>query len=159
MLCAVFVPVAFISGLTGEFYRQFALTIAISTVISAFNSLTLSPALAAVLLKAHDAPKDVLAPLAWTQILGRFFGGFNRAFAAAGNGYCQGADRDDPSQRHRARDLRGSDRPVLVGVQAVPGGFIPDPGQAVPDRGRAAAAGRLARPHRGSGAPHVRDRA
>ena len=47
VLCAVFVPVAFVSGLTGEFYRQFALTIAISTVISAFNSLTLSPALAA----------------------------------------------------------------------------------------------------------------
>src|SRR5216683_289508 len=54
VLCAVFVPLAFISGLSGQFYRQFALTIAISTVISAFNSLTLSPALAAVLLKPHD---------------------------------------------------------------------------------------------------------
>jgi multidrug efflux pump len=51
VLCAVFVPIAFISGLTGQFYRQFALTIAFSTVISAFNSLTLSPALAAMLLK------------------------------------------------------------------------------------------------------------
>ena len=61
VLCAVFVPIAFISGLTGEFYRQFALTIAFSTVISAFNSLTLSPALAALLLKGHDAPKDALA--------------------------------------------------------------------------------------------------
>ncbi len=60
VLCAVFIPTAFISGLTGQFYRQFALTIAISTVISAFNSLTLSPALAAVLLKGHDAPKDAL---------------------------------------------------------------------------------------------------
>ena len=58
VLCAVFVPIAFVSGLTGQFYRQFALTIAISTVISAFNSLTLSPALAALLLKSHDAPKD-----------------------------------------------------------------------------------------------------
>ena len=58
VLCAVFVPTAFISGLTGQFYKQFALTIAISTVISAFNSLTLSPALSAVLLKAHDAPPD-----------------------------------------------------------------------------------------------------
>ena len=58
VLCAVFVPLAFITGLTGQFYKQFALTIAISTVISAFNSLTLSPALAALLLKAHDAPKD-----------------------------------------------------------------------------------------------------
>ena len=60
VLVAVFVPLAFISGLTGQFYRQFALTIAISTVISAINSLTLSPALAALLLKAHDAPKDAL---------------------------------------------------------------------------------------------------
>src|SRR5437868_13529606 len=58
VLCAVFVPTAFIVGLSGEFYKQFALTIAISTVISAFNSLTLSPALAALLLKSHDAKKD-----------------------------------------------------------------------------------------------------
>ena len=55
VLCAVFVPVAFLSGLTGEFYRQFALTIAFSTVISAINSLTLSPALSAILLKPHGA--------------------------------------------------------------------------------------------------------
>ncbi len=68
-LCAVFVPIAFISGLTGQFYRQFALTIAFSTVISAFNSLTLSPALAALLLRAHDAPKDGL-----TRVMDRVFG-------------------------------------------------------------------------------------
>ena len=61
VLCAVFVPTAFISGLTGQFYKQFAITIAISTVISAFNSLTLSPALCAVLLKDHHAPKDWFA--------------------------------------------------------------------------------------------------
>ncbi len=60
VLIAVFVPTAFISGLSGQFYQQFALTIAISTVISAFNSLTLSPALAAVLLKPHGAPRDRL---------------------------------------------------------------------------------------------------
>ena len=58
VLCAVFVPTAFVSGLTGQFYRQFALTIAISTVISAFNSLTLSPALASRLLRPHGAPRD-----------------------------------------------------------------------------------------------------
>ena len=58
VLCAVFIPTAFVSGITGQFYRQFALTIAVSTVISAFNSLTLSPALAALLLKPKDAPKD-----------------------------------------------------------------------------------------------------
>ena len=55
VLCAVFVPCAFISGITGQFFRQFAVTIAVSTVISAFNSLTLSPALAALLLKPHGA--------------------------------------------------------------------------------------------------------
>src|SRR3989442_8549066 len=52
VLCAVFVPIGFIPGLSGQFYKQFALTIAISTVISALNSLTLSPALSAVLLRA-----------------------------------------------------------------------------------------------------------
>ncbi|WP_263263722.1 efflux RND transporter permease subunit [Pseudomonas sp. RIT-PI-S] len=87
VLCAVFVPAAFISGLTGQFYKQFALTIAISTVISAFNSLTLSPALAAVLLKGHDAPKD-----RFSRILDRLFGGwlfrpFNRVFEKASHGY------------------------------------------------------------------------
>lgn len=54
VLAAVFIPSAFLSGLQGEFYRQFALTIAISTILSAINSLTLSPALASVLLKPHQ---------------------------------------------------------------------------------------------------------
>jgi multidrug efflux pump len=89
VLCAVFVPIAFISGLTGQFYKQFALTIAISTVISAFNSLTLSPALASHLLRAHDAPKDGL-----TRFMDKAFGGFfhlfnrffNRSSRAYGNG-------------------------------------------------------------------------
>src|SRR5439155_26803066 len=53
VLCAVFVPTAFMAGISGQFYKQFALTIAVSTVISAFNSLTLSPALCALLLKPH----------------------------------------------------------------------------------------------------------
>ena len=86
VLVAVFVPLAFISGLSGQFYRQFALTIAISTVISAINSLTLSPALAALLLKEHGAPKDWLTRF-MDNILGWFFRGFNRAFGAASNGY------------------------------------------------------------------------
>ena len=62
VLSAVFVPCAFISGITGQFFRQFALTIAVSTVISAFNSLTLSPALAAILLAAADAAQGHLRP-------------------------------------------------------------------------------------------------
>ena len=59
VLCAVFVPAAFVSGITGQFYRQFALTIAVSTVLSAFNSLTLSPALAALLLRPKEAKPDL----------------------------------------------------------------------------------------------------
>src|SRR5436853_413340 len=85
-LCAVFVPIAFISGLTGQFYRQFALTIAFSTIISAFNSLTLSPALAATLLKAHDAPKDALTR-GMDKAFGGFFRGFNRFFGRSSENY------------------------------------------------------------------------
>ncbi|MEW6371003.1 MAG: efflux RND transporter permease subunit [Pseudomonadota bacterium] len=86
VLCAVFVPIAFVSGLTGQFYRQFALTIAISTVISAFASLTLAPALSASLLKAHDAPKDRLTRV-MDRLFGRFFAAFNRFFGRASHRY------------------------------------------------------------------------
>ncbi|MEB0039229.1 MULTISPECIES: efflux RND transporter permease subunit [unclassified Pseudomonas] len=87
VLCAVFIPAAFISGLTGQFYKQFALTIAISTVISAFNSLTLSPALSAVLLRAHDAPKDGFSRFL-DKLLGSWlFRPFNRFFDKASHGY------------------------------------------------------------------------
>jgi multidrug efflux pump len=86
VLCAVFGPIAFVSGLTGQFYRQFALTIAISTVISAFSSLTLSPALAAALLKPHHAPKDRLTR-AMDKVFGPFFGWFNRFFGRASHRY------------------------------------------------------------------------
>jgi multidrug efflux pump len=87
VLCAVFVPAAFISGLTGQFYKQFALTIAISTVISAFNSLTLSPALSAVLLRGHDAPKDGFSKFLDTLLGGWLFKPFNRFFEKASHGY------------------------------------------------------------------------
>jgi multidrug efflux pump len=92
VLCAVFVPTAFISGLTGEFYKQFALTIAISTVISAFNSLTLSPALSALLLRAHGAPPDRLTRIL-NRSLGWLFRPFNRLFARASHGYVRGVGR------------------------------------------------------------------
>ncbi len=87
VLCAVFIPTAFITGLSGQFYKQFALTITISTLISAFNSLTLSPALSAILLKSHDAPKDRL-----TRVLDKLFGTwlfapFNRLFDRGAKGY------------------------------------------------------------------------
>src|SRR5580698_88861 len=89
VLCAVFIPTAFISGLTGQFYKQFAITIAISTVISAFNSLTLSPALSALLLKDHHAPKDFIARTMDT-LLGWFFRPFNKVFEWAGKKYSLG---------------------------------------------------------------------
>src|SRR5882672_7321109 len=89
VLCAVFVPTAFISGLTGQFYKQFAITIAISTVISAINSLTLSPALCAVLLKDHHAPKDWFARF-MDRALGWMFRPFNRVFEWFGVKYASG---------------------------------------------------------------------
>ena len=83
VLCAVFVPIAFISGLTGQFYKQFALTIAISTVISAFNSLTLSPALAAILLKPHGHEKDKLSR-GVEKVFGFFFANIRWLLIAVG---------------------------------------------------------------------------
>ena len=124
VLCAVFVPIAFISGLTGEFYRQFALTIAFSTVISAFNSLTLSPALAAILLRAHDAPPDRLTRVI-NAIFGPFFRVFNRVFARSSEGYGKGI--------HGISGHKTSAMAVyalLLGgtafmFQMVPSGFVP----------------------------------
>jgi hydrophobe/amphiphile efflux-1 (HAE1) family protein len=84
-LCAVFVPSAFLSGITGQFFRQFAVTIAASTVISCFVSLTLSPALCALLLKphaAHASPTSLPA-----RVLAAGFGRFNRGFEWLSHGY------------------------------------------------------------------------
>jgi multidrug efflux pump len=124
VLSAVFIPTAFISGITGQFYRQFALTIAVSTLISAFNSLTLSPALAGLLLKPRDAKKDILTRT-FDLLFGWFFRLFNRAFDATINGY----------SRAVRRLLRVSAVVLLVylgllfltglGFDKVPGGFIP----------------------------------
>jgi hydrophobic/amphiphilic exporter-1 (mainly G- bacteria), HAE1 family len=78
ILCAVFVPVAFMSGVTGQLYQQFAITIAVSVVFSTINALTLSPALSAILLRK---PKPAWGPLGW------FFRGFNRTFDRVISGY------------------------------------------------------------------------
>src|SRR5882724_9456594 len=89
VLCAVFIPTAFITGISGEFYRQFALTIAASTIISAMVSLTLSPALAALFLRRHD--HEVKAGF-WTTVgrpFNAFFAGFNKWFGKLSNGYAQ----------------------------------------------------------------------
>ena len=123
-LVAVFVPLAFMSGLTGQFYKQFAMTIAISTVISAFNSLTLSPALAAILLKGHGDKEDWLTRV-MNRVLGGFFKRFNKVFH-------RGAE-------HYGHGVRGvlSRKAVMLGVyvalvgatllvsKVVPGGFVP----------------------------------
>lgn len=124
VLVAVFVPLAFISGLTGQFYRQFAVTIAISTVISAINSLTLSPALAALLLKGNDAPKDALAR-GIDKVFGRFFAGFNRLFKRGAEGYSTGV-----TGAISRKTLMLVVYMVLVGAtvgifKLVPGGFVP----------------------------------
>ncbi|HBV89734.1 MAG TPA: multidrug efflux RND transporter permease subunit OqxB [Pantoea sp.] len=124
VLCAVFVPMAFLSGVTGQFYKQFATTIAISTVISAINSLTLSPALAAMLLKGHDAPKDRLTRII-DALFGWLFRPFNRFFQRSAHGY--------ESLVGRTLRRRGAVFGVYILLLAgagfmfhtVPGGFIP----------------------------------
>jgi hydrophobe/amphiphile efflux-1 (HAE1) family protein len=124
VLCAVFVPVAFLSGLTGEFYRQFALTIAFSTVISAINSLTLSPALSAILLKPHGAPPDRL-----TRWIDRGFGWlfrpFNRGFSTGSSRYGS-AVRGVLRQKGLALAVyAGLLALTFVGFSKVPKGFVP----------------------------------
>jgi multidrug efflux pump len=123
-LCAVFVPIAFISGLTGQFYQQFALTIAISTVISAFNSLTLSPALAALLLKGHREKPDGLTVL-MEKLFGGFFRWFNRSFKSAGLAYERGV-----GGALKRKGLSFGFYAAMIGLtwflfNLVPGGFVP----------------------------------
>jgi hydrophobe/amphiphile efflux-1 (HAE1) family protein len=125
VLCAVFVPVAFVSGLTGEFYRQFALTIAISTVISAFNSLTLSPALAAVLLKSHEAKPDRLSGLV-TAVFGRLFQRFNRGFSRAGDRYSRAVTVTLRRGGIALVIYAGLIVLTYFGFNSVPSGFIPE---------------------------------
>jgi len=113
VLVAVFVPLAFISGLSGQFYKQFAMTIAISTVISAVNSLTLSPALAALLLKKHEGRKNA------------FFRAFNKYFGAASNRYSRGVG----GVLSRKTLMMGIYLVLLFATgilfKAVPSGFVP----------------------------------
>jgi len=123
-LVAVFVPLAFMTGLTGQFYKQFAMTIAISTVISAFNSLTLSPALAAMLLKGHDAKPDALTR-AMNAVFGGFFARFNRFFNRSSESYGRGV-----SGMIQRKGTAMGVYAVLLGATVglsylVPGGFVP----------------------------------
>ncbi|MBJ7549838.1 efflux RND transporter permease subunit [Marinomonas ostreistagni] len=125
VLCAVFIPTAFIQGLSGQFYKQFALTITISTLISAFNSLTLSPALSAILLRSHDAKPDALTRV-MNAIFGRWlFTPFNRLFDRGGRAYEKGVKK-----LIRLGVVVGVVYVGLLGgtfklFDEVPGGFIP----------------------------------
>jgi multidrug efflux pump len=124
VLCAVFVPIAFVSGLTGQFYRQFALTIAISTVISAFLSLTLAPALSAVLLQPHGAKKDWLTR-GMDVVFGRFFKGFNRFFNRSSHKYEAGVQG---VLKRKSASLGVYALLAIAGIfmfKAVPPGFVP----------------------------------
>jgi hydrophobe/amphiphile efflux-1 (HAE1) family protein len=124
VLAAVFIPIAFIEGVTGQFYRQFAVTIAVSVLISAFNSLTLSPALSAVLLRPHGAEKDRFARLI-DRVFGRFFGWFNKVFKRSGDNY---SGRIGGTIKRTPRLLLIYGILVLAavfGFTQIPGGFIP----------------------------------
>ncbi|MFO1454729.1 MAG: multidrug efflux RND transporter permease subunit [Steroidobacteraceae bacterium] len=124
VLTAVFVPIAFLDGITGQFYRQFAVTIAISTIISAINSLTLSPALAAVLLKPRDAPPDRVA--VWIdRAFGWAFRPFNRFFHRAGDGYSARVATLVEKRRYATTGYVVMLVLAVLAFRAVPAGFIP----------------------------------
>jgi HAE1 family hydrophobic/amphiphilic exporter-1 len=122
ILSAVFIPVAFIPGLTGRMYQQFALTIAISVLLSAFSALSLSPALSAMLLKPAKPARG---------ILGKFFGGFNKVFERSTNAYIKGAQM----LVRRSILTIGLVAVVAVGAGffggALPAGFIPEEDQGI----------------------------
>ncbi len=124
VLCAVFIPTAFISGLSGQFYKQFAVTIAISTVISAINSLTLSPALSALLLKGHHDKKDILTKLI-DLLLGWFFRPFNRFFEWSSNVYVGIVKRTIRFSIIALLIYGGLVWATMKGFQIVPEGFVP----------------------------------
>jgi hydrophobe/amphiphile efflux-1 (HAE1) family protein len=124
VLCAVFIPTAFISGLTGQFYKQFAVTIAISTVISAINSLTLSPALSALLLKGHGDKRDILTKII-DGLFGWFFRPFNRFFEWSSNVYVGLVKRIIRFSFIAVIIYGGLVWATWKGFQIVPEGFVP----------------------------------
>jgi multidrug efflux pump len=124
VLTGVFVPIAFISGLTGQFYQQFAMTIAIATVISTFNSLTLSPALSALLLKGHHHKPDALTRII-NFCLGWFFNGFNKMFGRATNGYEKGVSFSVRRKLLMMIVYGGLIGLTFYSFKIVPPGFVP----------------------------------
>ena len=122
VLSAVFIPTAFIPGISGQFYKQFALTIAVATIISAFNALTLSPALGALLLKRHEerpARNPVTRALHWLA------GRFNRGFEATGRGYARSVGGIVRRKGIMLLVYGGLAGLTVYMVSKVPTGFIP----------------------------------
>jgi multidrug efflux pump len=124
VITGVFVPIAFISGLTGMFYKQFALTIAIATIISTINSLTLSPALSAILLKPHGAKKDLLTTVI-DFAFGWLFRGFNRGFGRMTSLYERGVGGFLGRKGVIMALYAGLLGLTYLGFQLVPSGFVP----------------------------------
>ncbi|ENW00223.1 hypothetical protein F938_00867 [Acinetobacter bereziniae LMG 1003 = CIP 70.12] len=126
VLSAVFIPSAFLTGLQGEFYRQFALTIAISTILSAINSLTLSPALAGILLKPHGdtTKRDRLSRLI-EFLFGWFFKRFNRSFDKASDGYVWSVRKGVRMSAVILFLYAGFLALTWLGFNKVPNGFVP----------------------------------
>ncbi len=128
VLVAVFVPTAFITGVSGAFYKQFALTIAVSTIISAFNSLTLSPALCALLLDRAHGDKDWFTRL-FDRLFGWFFTGFNRFFDSFSEGYARLVGRLIRMTAVVLVLYAGLNGLNLLAFEKVPAGFIPQQDQ------------------------------
>jgi multidrug efflux pump len=128
VLVAVFVPTAFITGVSGAFYKQFALTIAVSTVISAFNSLTLSPALCALMLDRAHADKDWFTRL-FDRLFGWFFNGFNRFFDSFSDGYARLVGRLIRMTAVVLALYIGLNGLNFLAFEKVPAGFIPQQDQ------------------------------
>ena len=124
VLFAIFIPISFVSGLTGQFYKQFALTIAISTAISAFNSLTLSPALSALLLKPKEEINDPLSRF-MDKIFGRFFNWFNRFFRARSESYTHSVSRTVKKRKFYGAIFAALLVATYFMFKLVPGGFVP----------------------------------
>ena len=122
ILAAVFVPVGFLGGIAGVMYKQFAITVAVSTLLSALVALTLTPALCALMLKPRD-------PDAKAGPLGRFFGGFNRVFDAVTARYGSGVTRAIRASVATMALLAVLIFAMVGLLRAVPGGFVPDEDQ------------------------------
>jgi HAE1 family hydrophobic/amphiphilic exporter-1 len=120
ILIAVFVPVGFMGGITGRLYQQFAITIALSVLLSVVNALTLSPALAGMLLKAPTGKKSLLTP---------FYNGFNKVFNAGTNAYVSFSAILIRKMFRSLAFIGVLMYVIVVLVRQIPGGFVPEEDQ------------------------------